>query len=503
MSSLKFSVFFVFLLSLSGSLLAFTSASDPSYLYHICLDKNFTINSTYQSNLNRLLFSLSSYTDRSKIFYRTTEGDDPNKAYGLFQCRGDVTTSTCQDCVAFASTDAVQRCPAQKEATIWYDECYLRFSDSNIFYDADLKRTYILQILMWNTNNVTIEPSRFHELLLKMMNKAADQAAEVPERFATIKGNSTTSQTMYGLLQCTQDLYITDCRECLSNAIANMPTGSVGGRVLLASCTCRYELYPFYNESLTALSPATPTLSPPATPTLSPPTPLSKPKEKTQISSSTIIAIVAPLTVAAVLFVAVYCILTRRARKKNITTEDEIDGKDILTAETLQFDLGTIQAATNRFSTDNKLGAGGFGVVYKGVLPNGKDIAVKRLSKRSGQDFGMARIVGVDQTQGNTSKIVGTYGYMAPEYAMQGQFSVKSDVYSFGVLVLEIITGKKNSSFYQTNSVGNLLSYAWELWRDETPMQLKTELNMHISNKSTKSKPLSVDAASITELCPR
>ena len=48
---------------------------------------------------------------------------------------------------------------------------------------------------------------------------------------------------------------------------------------------------------------------------------------------------------------------------------------------------------------------------------------------------------------------------MAPEYAMQGQFSVKSDVYSFGVLVLEIITGKKNSSFYQTDSVGNLLSY--------------------------------------------
>ncbi|KAK4840524.1 hypothetical protein QYF36_010973 [Acer negundo] len=130
---------------------------------------------------------------------------------------------------------------------------------------------------------------------------------------------------------------------------------------------------------------ATPALVPPATPTLSPPTPLSKRKEKTQISSSTIIAIVAPLTVAAVLFVAVYCILTRRARKKNITTEDEIDGKDILTAETLQFDLGTIQAATNRFSTDNKLGAGGFGVVYKGVLPNGKDIAVKRLSKRSGQ----------------------------------------------------------------------------------------------------------------------
>ncbi|PNX91175.1 cysteine-rich receptor-like protein kinase, partial [Trifolium pratense] len=60
-------------------------------------------------------------------------------------------------------------------------------------------------------------------------------------------------------------------------------------------------------------------------------------------------------------------------------------------------------------------------------------------------DFGMARLFVVDQTQENTNRIVGTYGYMAPEYAMHGQFSVKSDVFSFGILVLEIISGTKNS----------------------------------------------------------
>ncbi|KAK8592312.1 hypothetical protein V6N13_062897 [Hibiscus sabdariffa] len=49
------------------------------------------------------------------------------------------------------------------------------------------------------------------------------------------------------------------------------------------------------------------------------------------------------------------------------------------------FDLSTIATATNNFSTDNKLGQGGFGPVYKGVLFNGKEIAVKRLSKHSGQ----------------------------------------------------------------------------------------------------------------------
>ncbi|KAK8471857.1 hypothetical protein PHAVU_002G049450 [Phaseolus vulgaris] len=61
---------------------------------------------------------------------------------------------------------------------------------------------------------------------------------------------------------------------------------------------------------------------------------------------------------------------------------------------------------------------------------------------------------------------------MAPEYAMQGEFSVKSDVYSFGVLLMEIISGKKNSSFYQTDGAEDLLSYAWLLWKDGTPLEL-------------------------------
>jgi serine/threonine protein kinase len=51
---------------------------------------------------------------------------------------------------------------------------------------------------------------------------------------------------------------------------------------------------------------------------------------------------------------------------------------------------------------------------------------------------------------------------MSPEYAMHGQYSVKSDVYSFGVLILEIISGKKNSSFYQSDNGMGLLRYVRE-----------------------------------------
>ncbi|KAM5586044.1 cysteine-rich receptor-like protein kinase 26 [Rosa sericea] len=83
-------------------------------------------------------------------------------------------------------------------------------------------------------------------------------------------------------------------------------------------------------------------------------------------------------------------------------------------------------------------------------------------------DFGMARLFVMDQTQGDTKTIVGTYGYMAPEYAMHGRFSVKSDVFSFGVLILEIVSGKKIGSFQNGENGEDLLSYAWSNWRDDT-----------------------------------
>jgi len=81
-------------------------------------------------------------------------------------------------------------------------------------------------------------------------------------------------------------------------------------------------------------------------------------------------------------------------------------------------------------------------------------------------DFGMARIFYGNQQQGNTNRVVGTYGYMSPEYALEGVFSVKSDVYSFGVLVLEIVSGSKINSMHVTQDFPNLIAYAWSSWKD-------------------------------------
>ncbi|WOL12990.1 hypothetical protein Cni_G21759 [Canna indica] len=90
-------------------------------------------------------------------------------------------------------------------------------------------------------------------------------------------------------------------------------------------------------------------------------------------------------------------------------------------------------------------------------------------------DFGTARIFKVDQIEENTKRVVGTYGYMSPEYAMEGFFSEKSDVFSFGVVVLEILSGKRSRTVSQSEPRKNLLQYAWTLWREDRCFELVDE----------------------------
>ncbi|XP_057997005.1 G-type lectin S-receptor-like serine/threonine-protein kinase At4g27290 isoform X2 [Hevea brasiliensis] len=91
-------------------------------------------------------------------------------------------------------------------------------------------------------------------------------------------------------------------------------------------------------------------------------------------------------------------------------------------------------------------------------------------------DFGMARMFGGDQTEGNTKRIVGTYGYMPPEYAIDGHFSLKSDVFSFGVIVLEILSGQKNRGFFHPDHKLNLLGHTWKLWSEGRALESVDEL---------------------------
>ncbi|KAK9116132.1 hypothetical protein Sjap_015079 [Stephania japonica] len=101
-------------------------------------------------------------------------------------------------------------------------------------------------------------------------------------------------------------------------------------------------------------------------------------------------------------------------------------------------------------------------------------------------DFGMARIFGGNMSEANTNRVVGTYGYMPPEYAMQGLFSIKSDVFSFGVLLLEILSGRKNNTFHLSDSQ-NLIGQAWEFWTSKKGSKL---IDPILGNSPPQSKAL-------------
>ncbi|MFS8006643.1 putative protein kinase RLK-Pelle-DLSV family [Helianthus anomalus] len=68
--------------------------------------------------------------------------------------------------------------------------------------------------------------------------------------------------------------------------------------------------------------------------------------------------------------------------------------------------------------------------------------------------------------------MLGHSGYISPEYAVDGKFSIKSDVFSFGVLVLEIVSGKKNRGFSHEDHSDNLLGHAWRLYKENKSIEL-------------------------------
>eukprot|EP01018_Ginkgo_biloba_P008799 Gb_41208 [translate_table: standard] len=280
------------------------------------------------------------------------------------------------------------------------------------------------------------------------------------------------STKIYGVAQCWKTLSKSLCRDCLLNASAKIVacSPSLEGRALNAGCYMHYSTLPFALNQTSEFAPS-----------------VDKNGSKLPIVLGTIIP--------SVLLVLLGVMLVLWKKKIILhSNKDREEPAEILKAMSnfeLNFSYETLQSATRNFNPTNKLGEGGFGSVHKGTLPDGREIAVKRLffDTRQGiheflnevnlisrvQHKNLVKLLGCS-AQGPerllshiSTRVAGTLGYVAPEYIVHGQLTEKADIFSFGVLVLEIISGRKNNQLTMSEDMqSDLLPLMWRHFREET-----------------------------------
>ncbi|KAG9454220.1 hypothetical protein H6P81_007124 [Aristolochia fimbriata] len=375
-----------------------TAQRIPSFVYRRCLgSSNFTINGTFHTNLGLLLSSLAANVSGTG-FYNTTIGAPTggDRVYGMASCRGDIISSAaCGACVRTLSQNATRLiyCERRTGAAIWYDLCFLRYSDANFFSSNERDVVY----RKWNNINTT-DRAGFNRVLGDLMRERlipravlAANDSESPPRgsvlYAAGKATFDAFQDVYGLVQCTQDLSNGDCRNCLEHIVKEIPRccdNKIGARVIALKCQLRFETFLFYDAP--PLQQAPPPLSSLLPPSL-PPGPVTAGKKKS--SRNVIIGAVAAAVVAAAVISWVISSVCLPKKKKQMIITSPPGGVDesaeFMYVDSLKFSLASIRDATDNFSEAFRLGEGGFGPVYKGKLSDGLEVAVKRLSGRSVQ----------------------------------------------------------------------------------------------------------------------
>ncbi|XP_065025618.1 cysteine-rich repeat secretory protein 38-like [Musa acuminata AAA Group] len=257
-------------------LLSLYNARHNASLARCSTDSNFTTNSTYHSNLNLLLPSLTSATV-STGSANTSAGRSPDQVFGLARCQLDVSQDICQACLATAVDNLRRSCPSAKDAATWGDRCFLAYSNATFSNDSDKLSFYQI---VYNVQEVS-ETSRFVNLVEELMNALINWASyKTDSMFAIGEANFTSFTKVYGLVQCTRDQSDDDCFLCLRQSLGLMQGccgKNQGGVVLKYRCFLRYETYSYYNMSVptSPLPPLSSALSsaPPPGATANPPPP--------------------------------------------------------------------------------------------------------------------------------------------------------------------------------------------------------------------------------------
>ncbi|MED6161907.1 hypothetical protein PIB30_065218 [Stylosanthes scabra] len=266
--------------------------------------------------------------------------------YGLAQCFNDLSHTDCLLCYA-ASRTTIPRCLPSLSARIYLDGCFLRY-DRYRFYseDTDAVRDTV------NCTGGNVEGVAHERSVGRVVDGVVLKAVANGGGFAVGEIDG-----VYALAQCWKTVGNDGCRNCLRKA-GKQVRGCLPkkeGRALNAGCYLRYSTHKFYNEQSTV--------------------------EAGSGSLRRGVIIAAVLAMAAVIMLSIsasYVVFTKFSKiKKEKNNIGQICSS--IRDSSLNYKYETLEKATDYFNPSRKIGQGGAGSVFKGVLPNGKVIAVKRL----------------------------------------------------------------------------------------------------------------------------
>ncbi|XVF85021.1 hypothetical protein PTKIN_Ptkin17bG0085200 [Pterospermum kingtungense] len=287
---------------------------------------------------------------RDSGFGTAVTGSGPDGNYGLAQCYGDLSLLDCVLCYAEARTFLPQ-CYPYNGGRIFLDGCFMRSENYSFFEEYTGPNDRVV------CGNASRKGSNFQESARQAVAHVTTVAPRNQGYSKAQVAVSGTNESAYVLANCWRTVNESSCKACLENASASMlgclPWSE--GRALHTGCFMRYSDRDFLNK-----------------------------ESGNGISRGTIIiivvSIVSSLVVLAVgVAIGVYIWKRIYIQRKRRGSNDAEKLVKLLHDSNLNFKYSTLERATASFDDVNKLGQGGFGTVYKGVLPDGREIAVKRL----------------------------------------------------------------------------------------------------------------------------
>ncbi|KAF0905217.1 hypothetical protein E2562_001006, partial [Oryza meyeriana var. granulata] len=349
----------------------------------------YTANSTYETNLQGLIMALQQNASTSPtLFASGALGTAPDTVYGIILCRGDVSSSDCYDCGTRAGQDVGQVCNRTRDAILVYNQCYTRISDRDFLASTNNSG----QAPLMNSDNITsADIAGYDRAVTGLLNATLLYAVENTTRlFATGQrvGTHPGFPNIYSAAQCTPDLSPALCRSCLEDLVGRwwktFPLTTVGARIVGTRCNLRSEVTQdkFYTGA-PMLKLWADELSPASSPDGVPGTTGGK-----NNSANKILEIVLPIVAVAIVAAISLCLWNMRKKSRWRKAEKHFTGSDTAqdfeSVKSTLLSLVSLQVATDNFNESMKLGEGGFGVVYKGLLSE-QEVAVKRLAKGSNQ----------------------------------------------------------------------------------------------------------------------